>query len=90
MVRKGLLSKSELQEFKKQQSEDFTGKREQSFADSLQFTNAAVASQIGNFAPTVSIDEKNLEVQKKQVELQEAMHKELIKANKKRGRSFRR
>ena len=85
-----MISRGELQEFAKKRAEQFTGSRSRSFANSQQITSSAIASRIGSFAPTVSIDEKNLEFQKKQVELQTAMRDELKKVNKKRGRSFKR
>ena len=92
LVQKGKLSRSDFDEFKKQQTKDFLGERPESFTESLQFTSAAIASQIGNFAPTVSADEKLAEYNKKQVELQGAMKSELEKLNKPRrgGRRFTR
>ena len=93
LVKNGLLNKSELGELRKKLFDDALGKKpkQESFAESLQVRSSALASQIGNFAPVLnSDDQKTLEYQKEQRDLQRETNEHLKKIAKRRDAKWRR
>lgn len=86
LVNKGVLSRDELRTFQKNLVDGQLGERPDSERfKAMQTTSSMVASQIGSFAPTFDNDQRALEYQREQRDLQRITNQELAKLNKKRG-----
>lgn len=86
LVSKGLLTEAELEDFRKSLIAGELGERPKGpFSQSLQTTNANIASQLGSFGPTFDRDNQVIEFHKKEVKLQGEIKKGIDKLVKKKG-----